>query len=83
MLQWHLQEKPDPGDIVRGSGGVRKVRWAPEGKGKENRGQIFHCAHPMPFIITGRFNSLPRSRGCRKPSVHSEHLVPTRSVGTR
>ncbi|WP_422474698.1 hypothetical protein [Endozoicomonas sp. ALB032] len=34
MLQWHLQEKPDSGDIVRGSGGVRKVRWAPEGKGK-------------------------------------------------
>ena len=34
MLQWHLQEKPESGDIVRGSGGVRKVRWAPEGKGK-------------------------------------------------
>ena len=25
MFQWHLQEKPDSGDIVRGSGGVRVI----------------------------------------------------------
>jgi hypothetical protein len=33
-LQSYLLQKPDAGDIVRGSGGVRKVRWAPAGKGK-------------------------------------------------
>lgn len=33
-LQWYLLIYPDAGDIVRGSGGVRKIRWAPEGKGK-------------------------------------------------
>ncbi|MEP3351507.1 MAG: type II toxin-antitoxin system RelE/ParE family toxin [Marinomonas sp.] len=33
-LQSYLLQKPDAGDIVRGSGGVRKVRWAPSGKGK-------------------------------------------------
>lgn len=33
-LQDYLLKKPDAGDIVRGSGGVRKVRWAPEGQGK-------------------------------------------------
>jgi len=33
-LQTYLMQKPDAGDLVRGSGGVRKVRWAPEGKGK-------------------------------------------------
>jgi len=33
-LQQYLMQKPDAGDIVRGSGGVRKVRWAPEGRGK-------------------------------------------------
>ena len=27
-LQSYLLQKPDAGDIVRGSGGVRKVRWA-------------------------------------------------------
>ena len=33
-LQEYLLKKPDAGDIVKGSGGVRKVRWAPEGRGK-------------------------------------------------
>jgi hypothetical protein len=32
--QTYLIKKPDVGDIVKGSGGVRKVRWAPAGKGK-------------------------------------------------
>ena len=26
-LQWLLLERPDAGDIVPGSGGVRKIRW--------------------------------------------------------
>jgi len=33
-LQSYLLQKPDAGDIVRGSGGVRKVRWAKSGHGK-------------------------------------------------
>lgn len=33
-LQSYLLQKPDAGDIVRHSGGVRKVRWAPSGEGK-------------------------------------------------
>ncbi|CCE23440.1 type II toxin-antitoxin system RelE/ParE family toxin [Methylotuvimicrobium alcaliphilum] len=35
-LQTYLMQKPDAGDIVKGSGGVRKVRWASEGKGKSS-----------------------------------------------
>lgn len=35
-LQIYLMQKPDAGDIVKGSGGVRKVRWASEGKGKSS-----------------------------------------------
>jgi hypothetical protein len=33
-LQVYLLQKPDAGNIVKGSGGVRKVRWAASGKGK-------------------------------------------------
>ncbi|MDO6594676.1 type II toxin-antitoxin system RelE/ParE family toxin [Neptuniibacter sp. 1_MG-2023] len=33
-LQSYLLQKLDAGDIVKGSGGVRKVRWASSGKGK-------------------------------------------------
>lgn len=33
-LQSYLMERPDAGDIIRGSGGIRKLRWAAKGKGK-------------------------------------------------
>ena len=33
-LQGYLLEHPDAGDVVRGTGGVRKVRWARPGRGK-------------------------------------------------
>ncbi len=33
-LQVYLQQQPDAGDLVRGSGGVRKLRWALPGRGK-------------------------------------------------
>ena len=33
-LQSSLLQKPDAGDLIKGSGGVRKVRWAPAGSGK-------------------------------------------------
>ena len=42
MLQWHLQKQPEAGAIVRGSGGVRKVRWAPEGRGKSGGVRVIY-----------------------------------------
>ncbi|MEA1051586.1 transcriptional regulator [Lamprobacter modestohalophilus] len=34
VFQEYLCEHPDSGDVVRGSGGVRKVRWRRPGSGK-------------------------------------------------
>lgn len=34
VLQEYLCEHPDAGDMVRGSGGVRKLRWNRPGSGK-------------------------------------------------
>ncbi len=33
-LQNHLVDNPGSGDIIKGSGGIRKVRWRKEKKGK-------------------------------------------------
>jgi mRNA-degrading endonuclease RelE of RelBE toxin-antitoxin system len=41
-LQTYLMQKPDAGDLVKGSGGVRKVRWAPDGKGKSGGVRIIY-----------------------------------------
>ena len=42
VFQWHLLLNPEAGDIVRGSGGVRKIRWAPKGKGKSGGVRIMY-----------------------------------------
>ncbi|MEX0828190.1 MAG: hypothetical protein WD005_04475 [Haliea sp.] len=41
-LQMYLMQKPDAGDIVKGSGGVRKVRWAADGKGKSGSVRVIY-----------------------------------------
>jgi mRNA-degrading endonuclease RelE of RelBE toxin-antitoxin system len=33
-LQWALAEHPDAGDLIPRSGGLRKLRWQAEGRGK-------------------------------------------------
>ncbi len=33
-LQWVLAIRPDIGDVIPGSGGVRKLRWGGSGRGK-------------------------------------------------
>ena len=40
-LQEALVSRPDAGDLITGSGGLRKIRWSLEGKGKKggNHGQ--------------------------------------------
>lgn len=43
-LQEHLCETPEAGDLVRGSGGVRTLRWARAGSGKSGGVRICHYA---------------------------------------
>ena len=41
-LQGYLNENAEAGDIIRGSGGVRKVRWAAAGRGKRGGLRIIY-----------------------------------------
>jgi hypothetical protein len=41
-LQHHLNQHPDAGVVVRGSGGVRKLRWAAVGRGKRGGLRIIY-----------------------------------------
>jgi len=41
-LQGFLLQNPEAGKIVRGSGGVRKVRWAITGKGKRGGVRVIY-----------------------------------------
>ena len=42
LLQLHLVHRPDSGDLIRGSGGIRKIRWAPTGAGKRGGARIMY-----------------------------------------
>lgn len=41
-FQVFIVENPDAGDVIRGSGGIRKVRWAAKGKGKRGGVRIIY-----------------------------------------
>jgi mRNA-degrading endonuclease RelE of RelBE toxin-antitoxin system len=41
-LQTHLAKHPDVGDIVRSSGGLRKIRWAAKGHGKRGGVRVIY-----------------------------------------
>lgn len=42
LLQHHLNENPEAGDIIRESGGVRKLRWSAAGRGKRGGLRIIY-----------------------------------------
>lgn len=44
-LQWALMARPDRGNLIRGSGGLRKIRWARSGRGKRGGLRIIYYWH--------------------------------------
>ena len=51
----HLAENPDSGDVMEGTGGVRKVRFAVGGRGKSSGVRVvyyYHGAHIPLFLLT-------------------------------
>jgi hypothetical protein len=41
-FQWYLAGQPDAGDVIPGSGGSRKVRWALAGRGKRGGARVIY-----------------------------------------
>lgn len=42
LLQLQLSVRPESGDIIRGSGGIRKIRWAGSGRGKRGGMRVIY-----------------------------------------
>jgi len=42
LLQMALVERPDLGDVIPGSGCLRKVRWGAQGKGKRGGSRVIY-----------------------------------------
>ncbi|HET6762943.1 MAG TPA: hypothetical protein VFH27_04700 [Longimicrobiaceae bacterium] len=41
-LQWALVARPELGPVIRGTGGLRKMRWAPGGRGKSGGVRVIY-----------------------------------------
>jgi hypothetical protein len=41
-LQNHLLANPDAGDVIRGSSGLRKLRWMASGRGKRGGARVIY-----------------------------------------
>jgi len=50
-LQFALMENPEAGNVVPGSGGVRKLRWRATGRGKRGGYRIIYFVKATPRII--------------------------------
>ncbi|GEP45686.1 type II toxin-antitoxin system RelE/ParE family toxin [Brevifollis gellanilyticus] len=44
-LEWVLMANPERGDLIRGSGGLRKIRWAGSGRGKRGGLRVIYYWH--------------------------------------
>lgn len=50
-LQWSLGMAPDRGDVIEGTGGLRKVRWGTSGRGKRGGLRIIYYWHKPAEVI--------------------------------
>lgn len=52
-----LAANPTAGDLIPGTGGVRKLRWALEGRGKRGGARIIHFFHStrLPLFLLTAF----------------------------
>ncbi len=41
-LLYHLSSNPKAGNLIQGTGGIRKLRWASKGKGKSGGSRIIY-----------------------------------------
>lgn len=50
-LQQELIENPECGSVIRGSGGVRKLRWAAAGRGKRGGHRVIYFVRRSEGVI--------------------------------
>ncbi len=59
----YLSDNPNAGDLIQGTGGVRKLRWARRGMGKSGGTRViyYHHSEMMPLYILTIFGKNEKS----------------------
>ena len=50
-LRAYLLQYPDKGDVIPGTGGIRKLRWAASGRGKRGGARVIYFYHVVGTTI--------------------------------
>lgn len=50
-LEWYLSCRPDAGPVIPASGGLRKLKWKAQGRGKRGGVRAIYYWHKSPSLI--------------------------------
>ena len=67
LLQLRLVQDPDAGDLIRGTGGLRKVRWQGSGRGKRGGVRVIYYWAVSDRVILMLFAYAKGERGDLTP----------------
>ncbi len=81
LLQQELVARPDAGRLIRGTGGLRKVRWATKGRGKRGGARIVYYWHApgdrllmlLAYAKGEQDDLTPRQRALLRKIVETEY----------
>ena len=81
MLQQELVKHPDAGDVIKGSGGIRKIRWGGSGRGKRGGSRslyFWNCASRIymlyVYLKNERENTTADQLNMLRRTIESEGL---------
>ena len=75
-LQFDLCNDPQLGEIIQGSGGIRKLRWAIEGKGKRGGARVIYYW----AVSDGKILMLEIYKKNEKADLSKDELVKLRKI---
>ena len=81
LLQQALVARPDAGRLMRGSGGLRKIRWAAKGRGKRGGVRVIYYWHVpgdrllmlLAYAKSERDDLTPRQRVMLRKIIEAEY----------
>jgi mRNA-degrading endonuclease RelE of RelBE toxin-antitoxin system len=81
LLQQALVARPDAGRLIRGSGGLRKIRWAAKGRGKRGGVRVIYYWHVpgdrllmlLAYAKSERDDLTPRQRVMLRKIIEAEY----------
>lgn len=87
LLQQHLLDNPQAGAVITGTGGLRKLRWLDESRGKGKRGGVrviyYHFNEESQFWLFTIFNKDEIADLTKSETVTLKKLLTTEIAARR